>query len=280
MGAFDGGFFGAVKNLGTMTVTRGRVNLAEGIKDEVLGTVNEATNGVLGRPSRADPRAGGQYVDQNGVSARPTGNDPSSVATRNLLQQFGPQRQAPQQPGLLGAIGSVFGGILPKPGGITDRVTGGAVTAATNAATQRDSQHRAPVEDRSTYSAGAIAEAKAQGRDTSKMVQTPADKPIVTAAAAAPASPPPAAAAYQEAQTFPVSMPGPIETKPLSSAPAIATTVSPKQDFTAVAPPTPPAAAAPAVQAPAAEFHSRFDAGTNERAQAFLKQSGPGTGPA
>lgn len=128
-------------------------------------------------------------------------------------------------------------------------------------------QAPAPVEDRSFRAAAATATAPAA---------TPAAEPA------------------SQVQTFPVSMPStstiqaipptitsastgqpvPTQFSP-TPAPAITTNVDPAAAFAAAAAP-----AGPAAPAAAAGFQSRFDDGVNARAQAFLKQSGPGTGPA
>lgn len=282
-------------------VLSGRINKAVfGIKTEIASDIRGTVRGAI------DPGLNTQQQGPYGVQPRQPGGQQGGYAAGSPLQRSGmSELPVARQPGITGGqpatLGDTVGGwmarlvnsVAPVPGGITDRVTRGAVTNATiaagaalNGGAAGGPQNMAPVVDRSTYSAALIAEAKANGRDTSRMVQTPEARPVV----ATPDTP-------SVVETFAVSMPSVSEARPLpplpstpaatttapaavldTKTPAITTSISPKEDFKEAASPVASTPAAPAVQAPAAEFHSRFSEDTYARARAQVAKIGEPVG--
>jgi hypothetical protein len=278
------------------------VDAAKAAKGGILGLIGVATGGLLGR----QPEGQQQVADRNGVLPRApsAGTDPARQAT-DSLRRIGQQNGigVPEQTGqtglgsFLGKIGDAFSRRILPSDGMVERLKGGATAItgtvtgiAAGVASLGQDGSKVPVEDRSTYSAAAIAEAKAAGRDTKNMKLTPPETPIVTAAATAPT----ALVTAPEVTVSPVAPPSEITTRPLSTAPTPATTapdpkapivtsdVKPAEDFkVAAAPATATPDAAPAVKAPAvAEFHARSGDDVYARAQAYVaKNTGPGAGP-
>lgn len=289
---------------------------ASQIKGGLMGAIGSLTNGVLGTPQQGQQQQG---VDQNGIRRLPevaAGAQGPQVnrATQGLINQFGGGQPQPAQTGqsalggFLGKMGDFISGrVLPSEDtvnrlkGGAAAVSGGVAGIASGATTlvrdgvetvkQRGqtASQLAPVEDRSTYSAGAIAEAKAAGRDTSRMVQTPEPaQPAAPAQPVASAEPPAKISQLQEPEAVAsikrdaVAL-GPM--KPFDLSPLVTTPILPTVAFAAAAAPVAvaPAPTVPEVQAPAAAATGgRFSADTYERAAAYVaasKPSGPGAGP-
>lgn len=274
--------FAIRKEIGREAIGAGREVIDRGA-DAVRGVAHGVSDELLG--------TGRRQQTPNTVDALRTRapGDRVNGATRNLLNQYGPQREAPETPGFLATIGAAFKGLFPES----------------------QPQHQVAIVDKSTYSAELIAQKKAAGIDTRNLKQTPEDPPVALASAPAkPADGNPIAAPSMEARTIsmPASLPesdgirsskggyDPYDLLKRSKEPSTPlpgankagrwddvlsrSTVSTPVDLTTsfkVAGSPVAIEAAPAIPA-AAEFHSKLGDDVYARAQAFVAQSAPKPG--